>query len=183
MEQDNTSIGLGIPYLILIFLTWLNAGSFRGYAPFYPWVYDSWGGLIALFGVLFLIPVFILTIIFMSTQHSTSESVAFGLAIPGWCLILTGSILGLYYTVSSYITPILFFIFVCPQIILGFGLYARRDYNTMPTQRPSPGRPRHRTYHTRTHAPRRVNPPPRPTRNQRGTIPIPDLALSCPMTT
>ena len=44
----------------------------------------------------------------------------------------------------------------------------------MPTQRPSPGRPRHRTYHTHRPAPRRVNVPPRPTRNQRGTIQIPD---------
>ncbi len=154
MDEDSTKLGLGIPYLILIFLTWLNAAGHSG-GSYYYWVYSNWGGLLAIIGCLFLIPVFILTIIFISTpDNASSESAAFGLAVPAWLLILIGSMIGLYYTVSSYIVPIFFFIFVCPQIILGCGLFARRDYGNFPSRRPTPG-------HQPIYPSRRRAPPPR----------------------
>ena len=172
MEQDNTAIGLGVPYLILIFCTWLNAAAFRNQYPYYPWVYSSWGGLMALIGCLFLIPVFILTIIFIThPNQATCEEIAFGLAVPAWFLIITGSLIGLFYVPTYLLTPILFFVFICPQIILGFGLFARKNYyETMlhqtPRERPS------FPYQGVQHPPRR-GPPPVP-RRRRGTIAIPE---------
>lgn len=151
MEQDNTAIGLGIPYLILIFLTWVNSFSYGDYYSYYPWIYEHWGGLLALIGCLMLIPVFILTIIFITGHSNTSEEAAFGFAMPAWFLIIIGSIVGLYYTVSSYVIPTMFIVYVCPQIILGFGLFARRSFGqtritqTLPpnippnVRRPAPG--------------------------------------------
>jgi len=138
MANDNTAIGLGIPYIILIVLTWINAGVLELYfGTSIPWIFTHIGGIWITVGCLFLIPVFILTIIFISTAEDSSEKVAFGLALPGWFLIIIGTIIGLYYETTNFITPALFFIFVLPQIVLGFGLFARRNYLTqLVSQRP-----------------------------------------------
>jgi hypothetical protein len=151
MANDSTAIGMGIPFLILIVISWIM-GSGRGYCdsyPCYPWIYTNPGGILILIGLLLFIPVFILTIVFLSTQSSGCESAAFGLAFPGWFLVIIGAGIGLYYTVSSVLLPALLIVFMCPQIILGFGLFARRNYDagSMPPPRgqvpyrPSPSRP------------------------------------------
>jgi ribosomal protein L40E len=174
MEQDSAKLGLGIPQLILIFLTWMNAMSYSGGTYSY-WIYSNWGGLLALIGSLFLIPVFILTIIFISTADSSSSaSAAFGLSVPAWLLILIGSIVGLYYSVSSYLIPILFFVFICPQIILGCGLFARRDYGSFPTTRPTPRRQPGYPSQRRTPPPRHMNPRAVTPQNRGGRMRIPE---------
>lgn len=136
MANDKTAIGMGVPFLILIAISWF-LGFLRGdchYYPCYPWIYTNPGGILTLIGLLLFIPAFILTIVFLATQNSSCESTAFGLAFPGWFLVIIGAGIGLYYTVSSYILPALLIVFICPQIILGFGLFARRNYgaNSMP---------------------------------------------------
>ncbi|MDD1776941.1 MAG: zinc ribbon domain-containing protein, partial [Candidatus Helarchaeota archaeon] len=117
-------------------------------SPCYPWVFTNPGGLIALFGLLLFIPVLILTIVFLATQSSACESTAFGLAFPSWFLVIIGAGIGLYYTVTSFLIPALLIVFMCPQIILGFGLFARRNYGTdsMPPPR---GQVPYRTYPNR----------------------------------
>lgn len=139
MANDSTAIGMGIPFLILMVISWIIGGS-RTYCytyPCYPWIFTNPGGVLALIGFLLFIPVFILTIVFLSTQSSSCESAAFGLAFPGWFLVIIGAGIGLYYTVSSFLLPALLIVFMCPQIILGFGLFARRNYgaNIMPPPR------------------------------------------------
>jgi hypothetical protein len=131
MSNDKTAVGLGVPFLIFIFLTWLNAGVLNWYFSLsIPWIFTHIGGVWIVVGCLFLIPVFILTIVFMVSSEDTSEKVGFGLALPAWFLILIGTIIGLYYETSDFVSPALFFIFVLPQVVLGFGLYARRNYRT-----------------------------------------------------
>lgn len=144
MVNDKTAVGLGVPFLILIGITWLTSFSLVGLRL----IYTTLGGLFILFGLLLLIPVFILTIIFLSTQNSSCESVAFGFGFIGWFLVIIGAVMSLYETVSDYLLPALFILFICPQIILGFGLFARRTYNQIivhpPTQQPygmQPNRP------------------------------------------
>ncbi|MFX1293610.1 MAG: zinc-ribbon domain-containing protein [Promethearchaeota archaeon] len=171
MEQENITLSLGIPYLILIFLTFVNASAFRNIYPFYPWVYESIGGLIAIIGCLILVPVFILTIIFLVTSNKTCETVAFGLAVPGWFLIIIGSIVGLYYVVTSYLTPILFLAFICPQLILGLGLFARRNYNALISLQTSPHHPYSHHYYQQTASHRVQSPTPR---SRRGSVVIPN---------
>ncbi|MHA1131114.1 MAG: zinc-ribbon domain-containing protein [Candidatus Helarchaeota archaeon] len=175
MEQDDVKLGLGIPYLILIFLTWMNALSSSGGLYYYYWIYSNWGGLLVLFGCLLLIPVFILTIIFISSADSSlSESVAFGLAVPAWLLILIGAIVGLYYTISSYLIPILFFVFICPQIILGCGLFARRGYGLSPISRPTPTLRRGLPYQRPAPPPRHIPPRAVTTYNRGERLRIPE---------
>jgi len=140
MEKDNVAIGLGIPFLILILLTWLTGSSIEEcnyYHPCIPWIYTYKEGLFILVGLLMSIPVFVLTIIFLSTQTSSCERGAFGLSIISWFLIIIGTIIGLCVTISDYLIPSLLIAFICPQIILELGLFARRNYgqNTNPPQR------------------------------------------------
>ena len=141
MASDNTAIGLGIPSLILIIITWLTAGSRWGCSsyPCYPWVFTNPGGLLVLIGSLLFIPVFILTIIFITAQNSSCENVAFGFGLTGWFLVIIGALVGLYYTVSNYLTPALLILFICPQIILGFGLFARRNFGVNVIRSPTQG--------------------------------------------
>lgn len=135
MAKDDTAIGLGIPYLILVALSWLTIGS---RSPTYPpslWLYHLPGAWLLYVGALLLIPVFILTIIFLATGEDGVEKVAFGLSLPGFLLIISGDIVALYYTIDNFLTPALVLVFVLPQIILAFGLFARRNYNITTFQR------------------------------------------------
>ncbi len=170
MDQDDTAIGLGVPFLILIFLTWINTSGHIDSYPFFPWIYVSWGGLLIVIGCLLLIPVFILTIIFITSNGNTSESVAFGFAIPAWLLIISGTTIGIYYTSSSFLTPVLFFVFICPQIVLGSGLFARRNYSVSPMRQSTPSQ-FHNPYSQRQAIPNRpLSQPP----NRSGTNMIPN---------
>jgi hypothetical protein len=129
MANDKTAIGMGIPYLILIGLSWiLGYSMIMRSIIYYPYTPNP-GSIFAVIGLLLFIPVLILTIVFLATANSSCESTAFGLAFPGWFLVIIGAGIGLYYTVSSYVLPALLIIFICPQIILGFGLFARRNYS------------------------------------------------------
>lgn len=126
LANDNTAVGLAIPYFILIILTWIIAGSISTTPPYHPWLYGTHGAMFILIGCLLLIPVFILTIIFLATDDDSCEKVAFGLGLPGLFLIVTGTIFALYYMLDSYLNPTLLLVFVLPQIIIAFGLYAKR---------------------------------------------------------
>ena len=170
MVRDSTAVGLGVPYIILIALTWVNAGILNLYFMIgLPWIYTHPGCLWIIVGCLFLIPVFILTLVFMSNSDEDTEKVAFGLALPGWFLILIGTMIGLYYTTSNYVTPALFFVYILPQIVLGFGLYARRNYLSSDSAPQRPPQPRY-TARPVAPTPRRSNPGPTP----RGRINIPE---------
>ncbi len=142
MAKDSTIIGLSIPYIILIVLTWITAGALtnNSYHSFQPWLVDAEGGILIFIGCLILIPVVILTIIFMATNDDACEKVAFGLGLPGLFLIIIGAIISLYYTLDNYLFPALVLVFSLPQLIFSFGLFARRNINTMNVRIPSPRR-------------------------------------------
>jgi hypothetical protein len=146
MVCDRTAIGMGIPYMILIAVSWIL--GFIGFIRSIITSSPNPGSIFIVIGLLLFIPALILTIVFLATQSSSCESAAFGLAFPGWFLVIIGAGIGLYYTVSSYLIPALLIVFMCPQIILGFGLFARRTYttNSMPPLR---GQAPHGTYPSR----------------------------------
>ena len=152
LANDNTAVGLAIPYFILIILTWITAGSFTTTYPYHPWLYGTQGAIFIFVGCLLLIPVFILTIIFLATNDDSCEKVAFGLGFPGLLLIVSGTIVTFYYTIDSFLNPTLLLVFVLPQVILAFGLYARRTSAGV-NMRPSSSRQRIYPYQAN---PRRV---------------------------
>lgn len=135
MANNNTIVGLAIPYFILIVITWITAGSISPYPPHLPWLYQLPGGGLILFGCLFLIPVFILTIIFVATEDDACEKVAFGLSMAGFFLIIVGDLIAIYNTIDNYLSPTLLLIWVLPLIILSFGLFANRNNTSLPNQR------------------------------------------------
>jgi len=118
MAKDDTAIGLGIPYLILVVLSWLTIASRSPTYSHSLWLYRLPGALFLYIGALFLIPCFILTIIFLATGNDGVEKVAFGLNLPGFLLIIGGDIVALYYTIDNFLTPALVLAFVLPQVIL-----------------------------------------------------------------
>lgn len=152
LANDNTAVGLAIPYFILIILTWITAGSFTSTPPYRPWLWYTEGAIFIFIGCLLLIPVFILTIIFLATNDDSCEKVAFGLGLPGLLLIVCGTIVAFYYTIDSFLNPTLLLVFVLPQVILAFGLYARRTSAGV-SMRPSSSRQRTYPYQAN---PRRV---------------------------
>ncbi len=168
MVNDDTAVGLGIPYFILIVITWFTVGSRSFSYPYTPWLSQISGGILILFGSLFLIPVFILTIIFLATGEDSCEKVAFGLALPGFVLLIIGDITALYFTIDNFVTPSLLLAFTLPQVILAFGLFARRNYSLGNRRGASPMARRARAYRTTSRLPpRRV-----PSQTPRGRIVI-----------
>ena len=147
MANNNTVVGLAIPYFILIVFTWFTAGSFD-YTLRVPWLWTVNGAMFIFFGCLFFVPVFVLTIIFAATKDNSVESVAFGLAIPGFFLTIGGTLIALYDTLINYITPTLLLVFLLPQIIIAFGLFAQRNINERNFQRTVPARQYPRSFQT-----------------------------------
>ncbi|MHA1264576.1 MAG: zinc-ribbon domain-containing protein [Candidatus Helarchaeota archaeon] len=143
MSEENQVVGLAVPYFILIVLTLITAGSYTSGYPRTLWLSSIQGGIFIFYGCLFLIPVFILTIIFLATYDDSCEKVAFGLAIPGIFLILIGDIIALYYTVEFYLQPFFILSFTLPQLVIAFGLFAKRNISlnaprTSVIRRPAP---------------------------------------------
>lgn len=135
MAKDGGTIAIGILYNIIVVMCWLLAflpGYYTDYG-IHPY-FQSTGGLVSLFGDLFLIPSFILYMVFYcSTEGGTSSAVGFGLGFPGWLFGIIGSLINnninfwsdTYYT-NSVIT---FFLLIFYILLLIFGsiLLARRN--------------------------------------------------------
>lgn len=145
MAPDKTAIGMGIPFMILIAISWILGFAIFIRSMMSPPYYPIPGSIFTVIGFLLFIPVIILTIVFLATQSSTVESAAFGLAFPGQFLVIIGVGIGLYYTETGYTLPAILIVLICIQIILEFGLFARRNYsnNNIPPLR---SQPFHRTY-------------------------------------
>jgi len=159
MAKDGTTIILGIIYCALAGLNWLFIflPSCDGWHCG-PYIFISFGSsTFTFFGILFLIPSFIMYMIFFcSTEGSTSASVGFGLGIPGWVLVMIGSIFNFLFEYISFVA-IMLLSFAIALTIFGSILFTRRhDWEqpldassvsptgpstTLPTYSPSPTRP------------------------------------------
>ena len=131
MAKDGMTLTIGLIYITLIGLVWTFL-----YAPF-EFCRPIWGcytrpyfsnpaGIMTLFGALFLVPSFILALIFVTTSYSTTTGkVAFGFGVFGWTFGIIGSI-GAFtdYTSMNYV-PTLMLIFFLGLIVFGTLVFIR----------------------------------------------------------
>jgi hypothetical protein len=133
--KDKLTVRYGIISAVLIVVIWvfmfIGGVSRIYYSGDYHYHYlpyiSSPGGLITIFGVLFLIPSFILDLVFfISDDGNSSGKVGFGLGVPGWIICLIGSIYGLsigYY--HRYISPLIILLCVICLVVFNSLLFAR----------------------------------------------------------
>ncbi len=126
MGKDSLTITLGAIYDTCIVITWLLL-----YMPFdycvgggscYSRTYISGGaGMVTYFGLLVLIPSFILMTVFIASSDSTTTwQAGFGIGVFGWLLILSGAVNNLiYYTNIHYLTILML---ILPSILIATGV-------------------------------------------------------------
>jgi hypothetical protein len=158
MAKDNTTVGIGLIYIVLIILQWVFL-----YLP-YTWegihIYTtryivSSSGFLVFIGCWFLVPSFILnTIFFASTESTTPGKVGFGLGIPGWFFSFMGGLDGFSESVGLQPTWLCSFIFTLGLIVFG-SLLMWRVYVAEDTLFPS-----RTTYATPSATPTTFSPPP-----------------------
>ncbi|NVM28608.1 MAG: hypothetical protein HWN65_07170 [Candidatus Helarchaeota archaeon] len=131
MAKDGTTLTIGLIYITLIGLVWIFL--FARFEYCYPMdgcynlvYFITTPGLTTLFGALFLVPSFILALIFITTSYSTTTGkVAFGFGVFGWIFGIIGNIDILsYYTNVNYV-PTLMLIFFLGLAVFGTIVFVR----------------------------------------------------------
>lgn len=132
MAKDGVTIAIGIIYCCIVVLCWIFLFRMDYVSSPIPGVKMYFtttpGGMFGFFGNCFLVPSFILYMVFFSsTEGSTSATVGFWLGLVGWGIGLYGQI-GAWATNYNFnSTTVILTIFYAILIIFGSILYARND--------------------------------------------------------
>ncbi|MDD1777006.1 MAG: hypothetical protein LUQ65_02480 [Candidatus Helarchaeota archaeon] len=134
MAKDSVTVVVGIVSLALIIIQWIIQVlpyEYELLSVYHSSTYllNSTSGFLMFFGVILLIPSFILDAVFIaSTKGSTSGKVGFGLGVGGWAIIVLGNV-AVYLApshliITTYIPLLSTTLTIC-LIIFGILLFSR----------------------------------------------------------
>jgi len=134
MAKDSIAVKVGIVSLTLIIIQWIIQFlpyEYNSHSDYHSSIYllNSTSGFIMFFGVILLIPSFILNAVFIaSTKGLTSGKAGFGLGVAGWAILVFGN-LAVYLDpghliITTYIPLLSTTLTIC-LIIFGSLLFSR----------------------------------------------------------